>query len=222
MKNLLLTITFLFAFTMLFAHDGHKKKQDSTQQIVDSLQSQEHQETVHTDHNRATVEEGHHAEHEKKVTADLDDFPTLHPLIVHFAIVLLIVGAALQLVNVYFTKKELAWTAFALVLIGFIAVYLAGRNFHPHTYGLTEHAKLVLEQHDFWADWTIYLGFIGVLLQGVNLFIFKSKRWAKAIVAVILLSAGYAVSRAGHYGSQLVHIEGVGPQGKYLELDHKH
>lgn len=82
------------------------RKNQTAHNNVDSLQSQEYQDTVHTDHNRETVEEGHHAEHEKKVTASLDDFPTLHPLIVHFAIVLLIVGAALQLVNVYFIKQN--------------------------------------------------------------------------------------------------------------------
>lgn len=222
MKLIISIITIILFTTLSFAHDGPKQKQDSTQQVVDSLQSQEHQETVQTDHNLAAVEEGHHAHHEKKVTADLADFPTIHPLIVHFAIVLLIVGAILAVVNIYFIKKELAWTAFALVLVGFVAAYLAGRNFHPHTHGLTEHAKLVLEQHDFWADWTINLGFIGVLLQGVNLFIFKSRRWAMAIVAVVLLSAAYAVAQAGHYGAQLVHIEGVGPEGKFLELEHDH
>ena len=222
MKLIISIITIILFTTLSFAHDGPKQKQDSTQQVVDSLQSQEHQETVQTDHNLAAVEEGHHAHHEKKVTADLADFPTIHPLIVHFAIVLLIVGAILAVVNIYFIKKELAWTAFALVLVGFVAAYLAGRNFHPHTHGLTEHAKLVLEQHDFWADWTINLGFIGLLLQGINLFIFQSKRWAMAIVAVVLLSAAYAVAQAGHYGAQLVHIEGVGPQGNFLELEHDH
>ena len=222
MKLIISIITIILFTTLSFAHDGPKQKQDSTQQVVDSLQSQEHQETVQTDHNLAAVEEGHHAHHEKKVTADLADFPTIHPLIVHFAIVLLIVGAILAVVNIYFIKKELAWTAFALVLVGFIAAYLAGRNFHPHTHGLTEHAKLVLEQHDFWADWTINLGFIGLLLQGINLFIFQSKRWAMAIVAVVLLSAAYAVAQAGHYGAQLVHIEGVGPEGNFLELEHDH
>ena len=43
-----------------------------------------------------------------------------------------------------------------------------------------------------------------------------------AIVAVVLLSAAYDVPQAGHYGAQLVHIEGVGPQGDFLELEHEH
>jgi len=158
------------------------------------------------------------------VRAPYSEFPSLHPLIVHFAIVLLIIGAVIKLVNIYFLKDELAWTSFTLIGFGVFSAYLAGRNFHPHTHGLTEHAKLVLQKHDLWADRTIYIGFTGLVIQGVNLFFMKGKRWAVTIVAIVLLSAAYAVSQAGHYGAQLVHIEGVGPQGKYLEshTDHDH
>ncbi|AGA79438.1 MULTISPECIES: hypothetical protein [Echinicola] len=228
MKNILKAVVLvLFTTATLSAHDGHKNKQDSTAQQADTVMNAHSTGEEHKDHTHASEADSHDshpqdAHYEKKVTADLADFPTIHPLIVHFAIVLLIVGAILAVVNIFFIKRELAWTAFAMVLVGFVAAYLAGRNFHPHTHGLTEHAKLVLEQHDFWADWTINLGFIGLLLQGINLFIFKSKRWAMAIVAVVLLSAAYAVAHAGHYGAQLVHIEGVGPEGKFLELEHDH
>ena len=228
MKNILKAVVLLlFTTATVSAHDGHKSKQDSTAQQADTVMTTPTSEADQSEHEHTSEADSHDAHpqdahHEKKVTADLADFPTIHPLIVHFAIVLLIVGAFLAVVNIFFIKRELAWTAFALVLVGFVAAYLAGRNFHPHTHGLTEHAKLVLEQHDFWADWTINLGFIGLLLQGINLFIFKSKRWAMAIVAVVLLSAAYAVAHAGHYGAQLVHIEGVGPEGKFLELEHDH
>ncbi|WP_291368136.1 hypothetical protein [Cyclobacterium sp.] len=39
------------------------------------------------------------------------------------------------------------------------------------------------------------------------------------MVALLLIASGYAVSRTGHYGAQLVHIEAVGPQGKFLESE---
>ena len=157
------------------------------------------------------------------IKASYEEFPSLHPLVVHFAIVLLIVGAIIQVANIYFLKNELSWISFALIGTGIFAAYLAGRNLHPHTHGLTEQAKLVLQQHDVWADRTIYFGFIGLILQGVNFFIMKRKRWAISLVAAVLLITAYAVSEAGHYGAQLVHIEGVGPQGDFLELDgHAH
>ncbi|MHA6250018.1 hypothetical protein ACXYMU_18950 [Pontibacter sp. CAU 1760] len=41
-------------------------------------------------------------------------------------------------------------------------------------------------------------------------------------MALLLAGAAYFVSMAGHYGAQLVHLEGVGPQGNYLEAAHEH
>ncbi len=211
----------LFSTTIALAHDGHEEKQDSTSQMsTDTIQQHLSEKTAAADFEVSAAHQ--HTEHEKKVTADLADFPSLHPLIVHFAIVLLIIGALLQLLNIYFLKIEIAWIAFALVAGGVVAAYLAGGPFHPHTHGLTEHAQLVLDQHDYWAAWTINLGIFGAILQGINLFFLSRKRWAVTLIAFLLIGAGYAVSRAGHYGSQLVHIEGVGPQGDFLETGDSH
>ena len=151
------------------------------------------------------------------VAASLDEFPNLHPLVVHFAIVLILVGAVLQLANVYFMKRAVAWIAFGTAAVGVVAAILAGTKFHPHAHELSEHAKQVLGQHDHWAEWTMYLGGAGAVLQGLNLFLLTDKRWAAGLIAAVLLGAGYSVSQAGHFGSQLVYIEGVGPQGQHLE-----
>lgn len=124
------------------------------------------------------------------VAASLDDFPNLHPLIVHFAIVLILVGAVLQLVNVYFMKREIAWIAFAVAASGVVTAILAGTTFHPHVHELSEHAKQVMGRHDHWAEWTMYLGGAGAVLQGLNLFFLTDKRWAVGLVAAVLLGAG--------------------------------
>lgn len=218
MKTLLICATILLiSISLGFAHGGKKHKKDSVKTADSIAMAQQHVagDTVH-----------HHdegmAHDEKKVTADLADFPTLHPLIVHFAIALIIVAAGIQLFNLYFMKKEISWIITAILMAGVLAAWFASRNFHPHTHGLTEHAKQVLAQHDKWADWTINSGIVALILQLVNLFLFKDKRWAVAVVAVVLAVSAYSVARAGHYGSQLVHIEGIGPQGKFLEMDHHH
>lgn len=39
----------------------------------------------------------------------------------------------------------------------------------------------------------------------------------KVVVFAVALLAGVSVSITGQYGAQLVHIEGVGPQGNYME-----
>ncbi|HMR57915.1 MAG TPA: hypothetical protein PKC10_11365 [Cyclobacteriaceae bacterium] len=214
------TLVLLITISAGFSHDGKKHKKDSTKSAIDSTRNMGEEQHIAGD----TVH--HHEEgmavDKSKVTADFDDFPTMHPLIVHFAIVLILVAAGIQLLNLYFMKKEISWIITAILLAGVLAAWFASKNFHPHTHGISEHAKLVLDQHDKWADWTINSGIVALLLQIINLFAFKGKRWAASVIAVVLLISAYSVSRAGHYGSQLVHIEGIGPQGKFLEMEHNH
>ena len=222
MKTTILGFLILLAATTVsFAHGGKKHKKDSTKAQMDSTMK------MGGEHAHAQGDTTHHHDEgmaidESKVTADLKDFPTLHPLIVHFAIVLILVAAGIQLLNLYFMKKEISWIITAILLAGVLAAWIAGRNFHPHTHGITDHAQQVLDQHDKWADWTINSGIVALILQLVNLFLFKDRRWAVAVVAVVLAVSAYSVSRAGHYGSQLVHIEGIGPKGEFLEMEHKH
>lgn len=219
MKTIILYIFLsVLAVSVAFAHGGKKHKKDSVKAETDSMaMNMQHVQGDTTHHH----EEGMKVD-ESKVTAEFSDFPTLHPLIVHFAIVLIIVAAGLQVLNVVLMKKELAWITAGILLAGVAAAWFASKNFHPHTHGISEHAKLVLEQHDKWADWTLNSGLVALLLQITNLFLFKTKRWAAGIVAIVLAVSAYSVSRAGHYGSQLVHIEGIGPQGKFLEMEHEH
>ena len=208
-----LAIALMLSISMpIAAHQGHKNNANDS--IVTKA---EHVQVDTLHHHEDAVTNG-----PSKVTADLGDFPTLHPLIVHFAIVLIVVAAVLQLLNLILVKKEVAWIITGILLIGVLAAWMAGRNFHPHTHGISDHAKSVLEQHDTWADWTINTGVFSLLLQVVNLFFFKTKRWAMAVVAVVLAVSGYSVALAGHYGAQLVHLEGIGPKGNYLEKGHHH
>ena len=59
------------------------------------------------------------------------------------------------------------------------------------------------------------------LLKIVSLFWVKLKRGFEIAVFLVMAFSAYSVSEAGHYGSQLVYIEGVGPQGKYIEIENE-
>lgn len=218
MKTILLSTLILFvSVSVTLAHGGKKHKKDSIK-TADSIAMTQQQVAADTaQHHEATM-----TPDEKKVTADLADFPTIHPLIVHFAIVLIIVAAGIQLLNLYFMKKEISWIITAILFAGVLAAWFASKNFHPHTHDLTDHAKQVLAQHDKWADWTVNSGIAALIFQLVNFFLFKDRRWALATVAMVLVFSAYSVVRTGHYGAQLVHIEGIGPQGKFLEMEHDH
>ena len=219
MKQLIFIFACLLVSFFAFSHGGKKHKKDSTKAPMDSTmnmgEDQEHVKGDTTHHH----DEGMKVD-ESKVTADLDDFPTLHPLIVHFPIILLLVAAAIQAANVYFGKKEFDWIVTVLVFVGALTAWLASENFHPHTGGLSEHAKLVLARHEFWADWTVYLSLAGFILQVVNQFVLKQKKSATVAVALLLAGSAFSVSMAGHHGAQLAYIEGIGPQGKFL-MDEK-
>ncbi|WP_339902988.1 hypothetical protein [uncultured Cyclobacterium sp.] len=211
------TIIFLtFTLFTVLAHDGEQHEENAHQDTINA------ERLVNDSHSIDTPEERTILNEEKKLTASLNDFPNLHPLMVHFPIVLLLIGAILAFVNVFFLKIEIDWVITGLVFFGALGAYLSGRTFHPHTHDLTLHAKQVLAQHDLWADWTIYLSIIGFVTQIISQFIFKQKRWAVVVVAFFLIVSGYSVSRAGHYGAQLVHIEAVGPQGNFLDLEESH
>ena len=150
------------------------------------------------------------------VKADFDDFPNLHPLVVHFPIVLLILGVLFQFIQLFVMNRTMDWVILMTVGAGFVGAYIAGTFVHPHTEGLTEAAKQVLEEHDKYALWTLWSSAAAALLKIGSLFLFRSKKWFEIIVCIVLAFSGYAVGIAAHYGAQLVYIEGVGPQGKFM------
>lgn len=237
-KNLSRYGLVLFAFAQLatappaLAHGNErhgKSKTEKTEKTVNTEATaltqdtaQAAQQPVIDEQKVAPVEHADHLQDPSTAHATLDDFPNKHPLIVHFPIVLLLVAAAVALCNIFFLRRELNWVVTIATLIGFVTAFVATKYAHPHTSGLTDHAQLVLDQHDLYADWTVYLGGFGLVAQALSQFLFKGRRWSVLLAALVLSGAAYAVAMAGHYGAQLVHIEGVGPQGRYLESEHHH
>jgi uncharacterized membrane protein len=226
MKQLLILVIYLFAIHVTVAHGMHDPaKHDPKKKAVaksDSMASQGQQgkdsTQHHSSHQENAADEAHtSAQHPHT----MDEFPTLHPLVVHFPIMFLLIAAIMQLAGFFVFKRELSWIVLVLLILGFIGAYVAGKYVHPHTHGLTERAATILAEHDLYADWTVWLSGLGSVLKIVSHFALKRKLWAEAIVALVLIGAAYAVSMAGHHGAQLVHIEGVGPQGKFLEM-HDH
>lgn len=150
----------------------------------------------------------------------VEEFPTLHPLVVHFPIMLLLLAAVLQIIALFVFKREIGWVVLAMALVGIIGAYLSSKVFHPHTTGLDEHAQRLLIEHEWYASLTLWLGIAGTLAKAVSTF-FQRPWWGEAVSVAILLAAATAVSIAGHHGAELVHKEGIGPRGDFLEL-HDH
>ena len=162
-------------------------------------------------------------DHPEKVTADFEDFPNLHPLFVHFPVVLFPMAFIIQLLGLFRAKREMSWVVLILLSVGYGAAIIAVTYVHPHVDQLPDHAKKVFEKHDTYATWTLWLGGTALVFKAVSQFLMKLKGWAEIAVAVVLLGSAYTVSVAGHHGSQLVFIEGIGPKGEFLETEgHSH
>jgi uncharacterized membrane protein len=197
-----------------FAHGKKHKAKNDTLQTTDSLEKVvvSNKDTLKTTTDSLKLPD--------RVNSTLHSFPTLHPLVVHFPIVLLMVAPGFLLLGWFLKKEGLFISSFFTSLGGFTGAFVSSNLVHPHTATLPEAAQEILLRHELWAGWTIGLSGFSILLF-VLAYFYRSRRNFILILAfiVIALSAIF-VSLAGHEGAKLTHLHGVGPQGKYLEMEH--
>ena len=149
--------------------------------------------------------------------APFSEFPNLHPLIVHFPVVLLLLAFFAQIIGLFAWRTELSWVTFFLLIGGFAGAFLAAKVFHPHVGELSERLNHIFEAHEYYAYATVWLSGIAFFLKAISHFFLKRKTWAEIIVFLSIMSSAITVSLAGHLGSQMVFIENIGPQGNHLE-----
>lgn len=148
-------------------------------------------------------------------------FPNLHPLFVHFPLVLLLVAAFMQIGLLFFQNKAYNYTITALTLIGFVTGLLAATVFHAEP-ASDVNAKVheIFEEHEQFAFITLWLSGFASLFKIIELF--TPKKWVTILSLLLLLGAATTVTIAGHHGSELVYKQGVGPKGNKLEEEHEH
>lgn len=156
-----------------------------------------------------------------EAAAEVTKFPNYHPLVVHFPIVLLIFAAVFQLLAFLFYKKEMSIAAILLIAVGVVSVWLASNTFHGHAGELPERIRAIFEEHERMADYTLWFSAAALAVKIVSHSLLSRRWWSEAAALALLAGAAVTVSIAGHHGAQLVHIEGVGPKGNYLEI-HEH
>ncbi len=150
------------------------------------------------------------------------EFPDLHPLAVHFPIVLLLLAPLAQLAGLARRNSGLRTSASVLATGGTLAAIVAARILHPHTGPLEAETRLILERHEFFADCTLLLGIVSVALSATDWIPHSRKTAIAWITCLVMSAAAVTVSLAGHQGAELVHIHGVGPCGNLLESNHVH
>ena len=223
MKYIIFIAASLFLFSVsAYAHgdDDNKKKKGKIEQtkIADST------DTATTDgHVHEPPEET--VPFSTNINPGWNEFPSMHPMVVHFPIVLLLIAFFAQIASFFIWGKELSTVTLVLLAGGAIGAYIASNFAHPHTTELNDVAAQILTLHEDYAGYTKWLSIAALALKIISHYVLKRKLWGEILVVFIMAGSAYSVSQAGHYGAALTHLHGIGVEGKFLENashDHEH
>lgn len=146
------------------------------------------------------------------------NFPNpLHPAIVHFPIVLILIGTVGVITALIFPRKDLlrlAGLLLAMGAAGAVAATWSGEEDEDLAERAGAKAEQVLEEHEEWGERARNAAIIATLAAIVGAVLQQRvpriSRSVAALSAVFALAASWCVIEAGHYGGRLVYEHGVG------------
>lgn len=135
------------------------------------------------------------------------DYSHLHPMTVHFPIVLIIVGFLFETYSMFFSKKEpcLSKIGFCFMLLGTLAAIGAFFTGDLFTEELSGKAGEIEETHELFAKITMYVMIAATLLHSYIFFIKKENSWKKWLVYFMYVVAAASVGYTGLLGGTLVY-----------------
>lgn len=140
----------------------------------------------------------------------------LHPAVVHFPIVLIVLGAALSVVAVFWRKGLIPVFAATLLAFGALGAWAATESGESDG-GLVESAagpaESLLEAHENWGKRTLTAATIAAMIAFGAAVLPRFPRAARAMAAVAALAAvvaSWTVYETGHRGGALVYRHGAG------------
>lgn len=146
----------------------------------------------------------------------------LHPAIVHFPIVLIVLGALAACVAVFVRKGNLPWFAAVLLVLGAAGAWIAKETGESDG-GLLESVppqmETLVDAHEEWAEKTLIASMITAVLAVGAAALVRFPRLARSLAVMAAVSAGvaaWAVYQTGHRGGALVFKNGAGVEANFV------
>ncbi len=140
----------------------------------------------------------------------------LHPALVHFPIVLILLGAVFAFIAAFWRKHYLPVLAAGLLGMGALGAWAAVATGESDG-GLLENGspkrEALVEEHETWAKRTLTFSVVAAVLAGGSLLLGRWPRLARGAAIVTALAsaaASYGVYETGHRGGALVYRHGAG------------
>ena len=141
----------------------------------------------------------------------LDEFPTLHPMVVHLPVVLLPFAFLLLLIEFFSRSKSPQLPSIIATFGGTAGALMASYWLHPHVESISRDALEVLEAHDLFAY--ITTGFASGASMCLLLRYFRwnspDRRWWTGSALILLFFSSLSVAATGHLGATLSHVHQV-------------
>lgn len=140
----------------------------------------------------------------------------LHPAVVHFPIVLLLLGAPVAILAAIFRRWHLPLLACLMLVGGALGSLVAvgtGEAESAVVGELPGAGEQVLEEHEEMAETTRNLAIVGALLAIASVLLTRFPlpgRILGGLAAVVAVVAAFTVAQTGHLGGQLVYKHGAG------------
>ena len=146
------------------------------------------------------------------------DFPSLHPLAVHFPVVLILIAFAFQAVVTWKLEwTQIRWATLLLMGAAFASALAASTLFHAMlSPSAPKSCWIVFNEHEKYAQYTLWMSGATLLIKAIGEFYKINKRSFEVLVLLVSLLSVVFLSLTGHAGARLTHIQGVGPMGRYL------
>jgi len=140
----------------------------------------------------------------------------LHPAVVHFPIVLLLLGAPPAVVSLFLRKWHLPLLTAGVLALGGAGAVVAtwtGEEAAELAGELSARGEKTLDAHEDWGERARNAGLVGAVLAILSAALGRRPVAARALgaaAAVAAVAAAFSVAQAGHYGGEVVYKHGVG------------